>query len=497
MNSRVKEWLKIFALLGILYFPLFGQLNSFPLILFDESRQAMNALEMHEHGNWFIPHYQGNPDLLNAKPPFLIWTQVLLMNIIGENELAVRLPSAIAGLLTIILVFAFCNYYLKKFWTGLFSALVLVTSQGYVAAHVTRTGDYDAMVTLFLTFSILSFFIFIQTKRNFYLHLFFISITMAAMTKGITTFLFAPAFLIFLVISKQLLSLFRNWHFYSGVAYTLLIIFSYYLIRDHYNPGYIQSVLNNEVGGRYLIEQYNHYRGFWFYFERIRTFCMGDWFIFLIPSILFGIFQRNLMHQNFMIFLSICIVTLYMVLGFAKTQCEWYIVPLLPLFALTIGFFLEFLMETITSLDFTKKNISITTASMVFLIFIFFSPYMDTCRRTIVSNEFLWSKQNNSMGVLLKSSNEGRFDLKGVDVLYDGIPTHLEFYISLLNKKGNDIKLKEFKDLSPGDSIMVSQQHLKESIERTYFYTRIKEDWDNIVFLHLGAKKNHASGSIK
>ena len=154
-----------FIFLTLCCLPLFLHLDVAPLHLWDESRQAVNALEMLENGNWLVTHYQGEPDLWNTKPPLLIWLQVLCFKIFGVGVLGVRLPSALAGLATTLLLFFFCKNYLKNQLLGFCSALVLLTTQGFISNHVTRTGDYDSLLTLWTTLTVFLFFAWINSTH--------------------------------------------------------------------------------------------------------------------------------------------------------------------------------------------------------------------------------------------------------------------------------------------------------------------------------------------
>ena len=75
---------------------------------------------------------------------------------IGVNETAIRLPSAFAALFTGLLLLWFFLKYRRDFWAGFSAVLVLVTTQGYVDFHAARTGDCDALLTLFMTASCLT-----------------------------------------------------------------------------------------------------------------------------------------------------------------------------------------------------------------------------------------------------------------------------------------------------------------------------------------------------
>ncbi|HQA87386.1 MAG TPA: 4-amino-4-deoxy-L-arabinose transferase, partial [Bacteroidales bacterium] len=77
----------------LILFPLFGKLDKIPVQLWDESRLAINALEMFENGNLLVTYYKGEPDFWNTKPPLMIWFQSLNFHLFGVNEFSLRLPS--------------------------------------------------------------------------------------------------------------------------------------------------------------------------------------------------------------------------------------------------------------------------------------------------------------------------------------------------------------------------------------------------------------------
>ena len=123
-----------------LYMPIFGHLDTLPLRIWDESRLAINAYEMLNDKNHLVTHFEGKPDMWNTKPPFMIWCQVFCMKLLGVNELAVRLPSAIAAFLTCLVLLFFSQWYLKSFWFGFIAVFILISAQGFISLHGTRTG---------------------------------------------------------------------------------------------------------------------------------------------------------------------------------------------------------------------------------------------------------------------------------------------------------------------------------------------------------------------
>src|SRR4051812_31990685 len=102
-----------------MYMPVFGNLNTLPIRIWDEGRIAINAFEMYASHNFLVTTFNFVPDMWNTKPPFLVWCMVFLMKIIGVNELSVRLPSAFAAFFTCAAMLLFLRRYFKDAWMGI------------------------------------------------------------------------------------------------------------------------------------------------------------------------------------------------------------------------------------------------------------------------------------------------------------------------------------------------------------------------------------------
>ena len=101
-------------LLLLTLFCVFTDLGGLVLRQWDESRQAVSAIEMSQSGNWVVATFGFEPDLWNTKPPLLVWLQAGLIRLIGPTEWAIRLPSAVAALATVMLVYSFMAKHLRR-----------------------------------------------------------------------------------------------------------------------------------------------------------------------------------------------------------------------------------------------------------------------------------------------------------------------------------------------------------------------------------------------
>jgi len=71
----------------------------------DEPRNAQAALEMLRSGDWLVPTFNSEPRL--HKPILIYWLMAASYQLLGENALAARLPSILAGAGAGVLVYVF------------------------------------------------------------------------------------------------------------------------------------------------------------------------------------------------------------------------------------------------------------------------------------------------------------------------------------------------------------------------------------------------------
>ena len=85
----------------ILFIPFLGDVYLFD---WDEINFAEAAREMLVTGDWLNVRINYEP--FWEKPPLFIWLQVISMKIFGINEFAARFPNALAGLVTISILYS-------------------------------------------------------------------------------------------------------------------------------------------------------------------------------------------------------------------------------------------------------------------------------------------------------------------------------------------------------------------------------------------------------
>ncbi len=479
-----------FIVLGILiYIPVFSHLDTLPIQLWDESRLAINAYEMHHFGQYLVTHFDGLPDLWNTKPPLLIWMQVFWMKIIGVNEIALRLPSSLAALLTIISILIFSCRYLKSSWLGIITALILITSYGYVFNHGIRSANYDGLLTLFTTISGLLFYSFIETKKNKFLYGFFITLGLAVLTKSITGLLFGPAFLVYLILRKELIPLLKNKHFYIGLLSFIFLVGGFYITREIMSPGYLEAVYTNELGGRYLETIEHHSNSFWYYFDQLIDQNFSFWYLLVPIGMAIGFSHTNAKIKWLTIYSSILVGVFFLVISVSQTKLSWYDIPLFPFLAIISAVPVLFVFELLETSKVINKKLNHKVLPVIFLFLVFATPYQETIDTVHDPKKYKWDQSFYSMAQYLKDALKNKEDLNGVLYVNTEYMPNNEFYLHLLRDSGIDIvNGGSYLNIQSGDTIIAYQPFLFDYFE-SQFDVAILYDYKGVKKYQINARK--------
>lgn len=489
-NLDWKFWLKAILFCLVVYFPLFLHLDSFPLRLFDESRLALNAAEMMKHGNWLVPHYQGAPDMWNTKPPLLIWMQTILFKTMGPSELALRLPPAIAAVFTCLLLVLFTARHFKSYWFGLISVLVLLTSVGYVEKHGTRTGDYDSVLVLFITAYSLSAFLFVETRKQKYLKLFFLFVTLGVLTKSVQALIIVP--IIFLYCTVFLWSTISKKELITNIKAVLIsaaVIATYYLGRELINPGYLQAVWDNELGGRYTEALEEHSAEFSFYFDMMVNHDFPDWYWFSLGGFVIGLFSKNKSLRRLSFFFGLIVLWYWYIISSAETKLQWYELPLFPFLSVLAGIGIYTVFEAINTFKPLTKQLTYNVLPVIFLAWFFYEPYDRMFDKVHESKEYPWDEQRYAMSHYMQQASKKRVDMEGSKVCYDGYNASLEFYEFLLIERGIDTELIRTDEIQVGDTVLAYEPIVKEFLQANFNARATVVDGEHVTQYIIDSKR--------
>lgn len=126
-------------------FLFFFRLGMPTLQAWDEAWYGAIAQEIVKSNNWLFLKWQGEPFL--DHPPLGMWFMALSYTIFGVTEFSTRLPSVLAGIFTVLLVYLSALYIYKKKSIGVAAAIIMATSVWYLLR--VRSGNLDALLTFF------------------------------------------------------------------------------------------------------------------------------------------------------------------------------------------------------------------------------------------------------------------------------------------------------------------------------------------------------------
>nr|HPI12504.1 glycosyltransferase family 39 protein [Catalimonadaceae bacterium] len=158
MLRKYRIELSIGFIAALLFIPFLGAVHLFD---WDEINFAECAREMFINRDFgrvyinFLPFWE--------KPPFFFWLQVASMHAFGVNDFAARFPNAIAGIITLILVFRTG----QRLFNTQFGILWALAFGGSVLPHLYfHSGIVDPWFNLLIFTGLLYFISYEQQKEK-------------------------------------------------------------------------------------------------------------------------------------------------------------------------------------------------------------------------------------------------------------------------------------------------------------------------------------------
>ncbi|MFW6359011.1 MAG: ArnT family glycosyltransferase [Chroococcales cyanobacterium] len=393
-------WLALISGIAFLW-----QLGNTGLVDETEPLFAEASRQMVETGNWVTPYFNGETRF--DKPPLVYWMMAIGYQLIGVNEWAVRLPSAIAAIALMILGF----YTLRSLgfvspataknptnpqsqrqvwisaWIG--SALIALNPHTLVWSHV---GVSDMLLSGCLGMSLFAFFLgyaketqegkantsFQVLPSNGWYWAFYILLGLAVLTKG-------PVGVVLpgIIIGAFLLYVGKFWEVVKemgivggGILFLLITVPWYVLVILENGEAYINSFFGYHNVERFTSVVNGHSAPWYFYFPAV-LIGFAPWSIYLPIAIAkTRCWQRNFWTRQprqsqlglFAFFWFACIFLFFTV---AVTKLPSYVLPLIPACAILVAlFWSEELTTASSNPDRAKKDKGLLISGILNVIFL-------------------------------------------------------------------------------------------------------------------------------
>jgi 4-amino-4-deoxy-L-arabinose transferase len=327
-----------FYILGYLLF-----LGAQALFVPDETRYAEVPREMIAGGDWVTPHLDGVRYF--EKPVLGYWVTAGSILLLGENNFAVRLPSALAAglsaLLVFLLVWRSCrNAEEESRMTAILAALIFLSCAMVFGLGV--TAELDSLFSCLLTATIAVFYFATEAppgsaRERRLLLLSGVFCGLAFLTKGFLAFAVPVLALApYLVWQHRYRDVLRmSW---LPILTAVLVALPWGIAIHLREPDFWRYFFWNEHIHRFVADNAQHKRPFWYFFIFVPVLII-PW-TFLVPAAASGLRQpfgeRGM--QGRLVRLSICWLLLpFLFFSASSGKLLTYILPCFPPFAVLMA----------------------------------------------------------------------------------------------------------------------------------------------------------------
>lgn len=444
----------------LLCVPLWLKLDVLSIRLWDEARNAVNAAEMVQTGNLWVRTFNFEPETYNLKPPLLTWFQALFIKLLGYNEIAIRLPSVIASIFSLLLVFKLVFKYTKNHHASLVAVGVTATASGFYGDHVGRYGDHDALLVLLSLWLVYEALSYLNSGKTLHLYLSSIAVFLGVMCKSISILLFLPGLALVFFYHRKLASTIKRKHLWIGVLGAILLIASYYGVRNYLQPDYLYFVWNDELFPRYLNTSKNlsfREEGPFYYLQQLKDqqLSYGVWGLLLLPL---GLYAKKTRKAT----LSILLVTATFLFIISKgTHNFWYVAPAIPLLAVLVGLSFHPILSKLQN----------KWLGWVLVAALLYFPFKRTHKSILNTSEPGYALETYGISYYLRDREKTKKFPPTTKIVLDsiyGFEPHM-FYVRKLNvEEGLELPRYWLNKLGENDTVLIAHQETLRALELKY-----------------------------
>ena len=423
-----------------------------------EARVAGIAMEMHLDDDWVTPRLFGEAFL--EKPPLSLWLDASAMRVFGVSPWAVRLASAVAGLLSVMLLYGMLRRFGRPKAVAWTAGILLATMASYWS-NVRGVGE-DALLALGVTTALLAFFQAQRAPSAGNSLLFIVGIAIATLSKGVLG-LAMPGVVIFAylladnLIDKRLkVGAWLRPGLLTVVGLIPLLIWLAVLYQRGGSHAVAEVLLTNSVGrfsGSFV--EAGHYEPFYYYFTKLPEAFL-PWNILVYLGLWH--FRKELKANRYLLFFSLWIVAQFIMLTLASSKRTVYLMSMTPAAAVIAAEYARVLFERLraheTADRFIGKVARHRQAIAAGLLTVVFASYLGAAQWALPNADkklsflpltrHIQSLQANGQQVALFQANER---VGGASVFYTQ---------SVLKGLDTDAQLHDFLSASPSNVAVIS-----------------------------------------
>ncbi|MBI5405386.1 MAG: glycosyltransferase family 39 protein, partial [Candidatus Kerfeldbacteria bacterium] len=301
----------------------------------DEGVHALVTREIRERPDWLTMHIRG--ETYFRKPPLAFWIRAVSQSVFGENEFATRLPSALAGVATTVLLALWAWQWTRR-WQTVAAVGVIFPLLPSTFVHTFRTGETDGTLIFLLTLT--AYILWHSLRRPKLLALAGLTTGLALMTKSVAAGVVPIGFLLTLVVYRRWPYTWKQALLAAGVFF---VIAAPWHVIEHVRHG---SAFWNEYLGEHVVERVEERlhvtpktHGPWWYLTAVER-GMYPWAWLIIPAALIEVQRRKERADETGTFLIMWGFGTIVLFSLAATKLAWYVAPAFPALSLLVAGFI-------------------------------------------------------------------------------------------------------------------------------------------------------------
>ncbi|WP_341524920.1 glycosyltransferase family 39 protein [Nostoc sp. UHCC 0302] len=326
---REKEWLLCLLAASLVLWLIF--LGNSPLRDWDEGTVAQVAREIWRAPigsmRWLFPTLAGEP--YHNKPPLIHLLIAWTYSLGGVNEWTTRLPSAVLTALGVPLLYLVGRSLFNQILPSLFAALVYLTM-----LPVVRHGRLAMLDGAIITFFLLLLFCLLKARQNqrYALGVGF-CLGLITLTKGMIVLLLGAIAFLFLLADRQF-ALLKSPYLWAGIFLGNAPAIAWFIAQwQHYGANFLQVNFYAQTFDRLAQPVEDHSGPPWYYLIELVKYSF-PWLLF-IPGGFYLAWKKR--HTTWSCLIIIGTIVYIVTISLMRTKLPWYVMPIYPFFALTVG----------------------------------------------------------------------------------------------------------------------------------------------------------------
>ena len=329
-SSKLIHIAFLIGLCGLLYFPY---LSATPFFDKGEPREALAVQDIVQRGEWLFPLKRATA--IPSKPPLFHWSAALTYQITGElNETTIRLPSALYGLLGVLLVYGLGRRVFGA-ETGLLGGAILASMMIY--QDQAMSARVDMTLGVFVTASLVLFYALYRgfLANPLWYFVFYGMVGLGTLAKGPLGLLLPGLVIAVFLALKKRWDLLVKLALHPGVVLTLLLVVGWYgLAISRGGEGFVNRQLLSENVSRFFGGS-GHSHPVYYYLGYLFTMAL-PWGLFL-PLLFWDCFKKARRGGDDRLFLMVWFAVMFVFFSLSAGKRAVYLLPIYPALALLLA----------------------------------------------------------------------------------------------------------------------------------------------------------------